>query len=114
MNFIDDFDKLVKTLDPEGRELNQRLRKVVKSAIPNVSESVKWGAPTFSVNGKIIANIMNYRDHVNLGFFKGAKLHSKLLEGTGKGLRHIKVFKPGDIKEKEIAKLLKEATGLEK
>jgi len=56
--------------------------------------------------------LMTYKDHINLGFFLGAKLNSRLLEGSGKGLRHIKVRNEGDIKNGEFSKLLKEAAKL--
>ena len=54
-------------------------------------ETVKWGNITYLLDDRKIAWILFYRDHVDLGFFAGAKLHSKLLEGTGKGLRHVKI-----------------------
>jgi hypothetical protein len=59
--------------------------------------------------------IIVYRDHVDFGFFRGAELNDPkgLLEGTGKGLRHIKVFSPADIKEKEFTALLKQALALD-
>ena len=50
---------------------------------------------------------------MNFGFFRGAELSSKLLEGTGKGLRHIKIKTGKDIDEAEIARLLKDAAKLE-
>ena len=48
------------------------------------------------------------RDHVNLGFYlEGApKELEKLLEGSGKTMRHIKVYSIGDIDKKGIAGLL--------
>jgi hypothetical protein len=55
---------------------------------------------------------MIYSDHVNLGFSMGAKMKSKRLEGTGEGLRHVKVRRLADIDEKELARLLKEAVSL--
>jgi hypothetical protein len=61
-----------------------------------------------------VANIMSFRDHVNLGFFMGARLKSRRLEGTGKGLRHIKVRVAEDVDRKEFARLLKEAVALVK
>ncbi len=73
---------------------------------------MKWGNPTYLVDGKNVAWILLYKDHVNLGFFQGAKLKSKRLERTGKGLRHIKVRREEDIDEKEFARLLKKAASI--
>ena len=49
---------------------------------------------------------------MDFGFFMGAKLKSELLEGTGKGLRHIKVKTQEDIDETEFGRLLKDAAKL--
>ncbi len=51
---------------------------------------------------------------MDIGFFRGAELHSKLLEGTGKGLRHIKIKDLETMPELGIKRLLKEAAELEK
>ena len=40
---------------------------------------------------------------------QGAKLSSKLLEGTGKGMRHVTVEAKAHIDEKEINRLIREA-----
>ncbi len=70
------------------------------------------GVPTYSVNGKGIASIADYSRHINLYFFQGAKLSSKLLQGTGKGMRHIKIYTLKHIDETEFTKLLKKAAKL--
>lgn len=49
-----------------------------------------------------------------MGFFVGAKLKSKKLEGTEKGLRHVKVRSKADIDEAEFSRLLKKAAALAK
>jgi len=72
-------------------------------------ETVKWGNITYLLDDRKIAWILFYRDHVDLGFFAGAKLHSKRLEGTGKGLRHVKIRNQDDMDELEFTRLLKEA-----
>ncbi len=109
MGEVDDY---VKRLSPDMRKITNRLRTIIKKALPNSNEVIKWRNPTYLVDGENVAWIINYRDHTDLGFFKGALLHSDLLEGTGKGLRHIKVYRYSDIKEKEFARLLKEAAKL--
>lgn len=104
-----DVDSLVKKLNPKLRELAEKLRVIVKKTLPNAVETVKWGNPTYIIDGKNVTWLLTYRDHVDLGFFKGAQLKSKLLEGTGKGLRHIKVRTVADIQEEEFSRLLREA-----
>lgn len=104
-----DVETYVKSLNPPMRELTEKLRTIIKKTLPDATETIKWGNPTYTIGGKNVAWILNYKDHVDFGFFMGAKLKSKLLEGTGKGLRHIKVRTEKDIKEEEFARLLKDA-----
>ena len=107
-----DVDLLLGKQEGRVRILAQGVRRVVRKAIPHARELVKWGNPTYEIGGGNVACMMLYKDHVNLGFFEGAKLMSGRLEGTGKGLRHIKVRRPEDIDEGEFSKLLKEAAAL--
>jgi hypothetical protein len=99
-------------MNPKLRTLTELVRKVVKSAMPEAEELVKWGSLTYVVKGRNVANIVCYSDHVNLGFFMGAKLTSPLLEGTGKGLRHVKVRTAKDVDRKEFARLLRGAVAM--
>ena len=105
-------DAIVKLLDPQRRDLAEKLRALVKKTLPDAVETVKWGNVTYLLNGKNLSWLIVYKDHIDLGFFMGAKLRSKRLEGTGKGLRHIKVRTLADIDESEFARLLKDAENL--
>ncbi len=105
-------DQILKGVDPKIRRLAEGVRRVIRQAAPEMQEFVKWGAPTYVANGRNAACIMIYRDHVNLGFYQGAKMKSKKLEGTGKGLRHVKVRRLEDIDEREFSRLLREAAEL--
>jgi hypothetical protein len=84
-------DQILENVDPDIRRLAQGVRKVIRHASPEMQEFVKRGAPTYEVLGKKAACIMIYRDHVNLGLFQGAKMKFERLEGTGKGLRRVKI-----------------------
>lgn len=85
---------------------------MIIEATPELQEFVKWGAPTYVANGKNAVCNMIYKDHVNLGFFQGARMKSKLLEGTGKGLRHVKVRRLEDIGGREFTRLFREVVEL--
>jgi hypothetical protein len=52
--------------------------------------------PTVCVGDAAFAYVNVFRDHVNVGFFHGAFLSdpARLLEGTGKRMRHVKL-RPG-------------------
>ncbi len=107
-------EEILKKLDPEQKAIAGKLRKLVKKSIPGIKEIVKWGNITYLLDGKNVSWVLFYPDHVDLGFFMGAKLKSKRIEGTGNGLRHVKVWKIEDIDEREFTRLLKEAARLVK
>lgn len=81
------------TLRPEQRDTAQQLRRAVLAAGPSLTQSIKWGNLMFSQAGAHAVAIVAHRDHANLQIFNGAMLAAQYpaLEGTGKGLRHLKV-----------------------
>lgn len=100
---------------PRHRPLLRLLRKVVREALPGVGEELKWGQPCYLVGREKVACLYIIGDRVNLGLFHGAELDDPkgLLEGSGKGMRHIEVVVPSDIKRREFTILLEQAAGLE-
>ncbi|MFQ5512652.1 MAG: DUF1801 domain-containing protein [Candidatus Krumholzibacteriia bacterium] len=97
---------------PEVRSLVGTLRKIVAEAVPAATETVKrgWRTITYEDEG-IVCYIAPLRKHVDLGFYEGVRLRDpeKLLEGRGKKLRHIKIWKENDIRKREFEELVKEA-----
>ena len=102
-------------LKPRVGEIAIRLRELIQEAAPGLQETVKWGMPTYMKNGNICA-IDAYSQHVNLQFYKGTNLKDpdKLLEGTGKDLRHVKIRSVEYLEAKRngMVTLVKEAAGL--
>lgn len=62
----------------------------------DVQELMHDGCPTVCVQDAPFAYVNIFKAHANVGFFYGAELKdpAKLLEGTGKRMRHVKL-KPG-------------------
>jgi len=81
------------TLREDQRETAQALRDAVRAAEPGLELSVKWGNLIFSHTGTHALAIMIHKDHANLQVFNGVQLLERfpMLEGTGKGLRHLKL-----------------------
>jgi hypothetical protein len=96
-------EEILSGIPNSQRETAEKLRLILRKTLPKALERVKWGNITYLLDGEDLVWILFYADHVDFGFFRGAELASKLLQGTGKALRHI-----------EIAKLLKEAAKLTK
>jgi hypothetical protein len=105
-------DSMALGLDATRREEMERLRAVVKKALPEAAETVKWNQPVYVFNGRNLICFMIFDDHISFGIFGGSQLRSSRLEGTSKGLKHVKVYKLADIDEKELSRLTKEASTL--
>jgi hypothetical protein len=80
-------------LPPDHRRVAERLRTIILDVDPAFKEAIKWGNPVFSKR-KDALYIANQAKYVQLGFFSGATLADPqgLIEGTGKGMRHVKVW----------------------
>lgn len=62
----------------------------------DVREVMHDGCPTACVEDAAFGYVAVFRAHANVGFFRGAELEDpmRLLQGTGKRMRHVKI-KPG-------------------
>jgi len=91
------FEELLNGTVPELAAIARRLREAIFAVDPAAVETVRLGdnAATYGVGPKKMtegyAYIMPMRGYVNLGFYQGASLEDARLEGTGKGLRHVKI-----------------------
>ncbi len=69
---------------------------VIRSCGDDVTELLHDGHPTACLGDAGFAYVNAFREHVNVGFFRGAELDGPdgSLEGTGKFMRHVKI-RPG-------------------
>jgi len=104
-------------LSSEKEQLALKVRDIVLKADPSIKEDIKWGSLTFIANEKI-GWIFHYpqKEYINLGFFRATELSDpkKLLEGTGKGLRHVKIRSEKEIDVKQFTAWVKEAIEVNK
>ncbi|MCI4351294.1 MAG: DUF1801 domain-containing protein [Thermoplasmata archaeon] len=103
-------DRAIANLPPDLRAIASALRIMVRRSAPDLRESLKWQNPVWSGRGNVIC-LMLFTNHVNLGFFRGAELTSRYpgLEGTGKGMRHVKVPTMGAARAPVLAKIVRDA-----
>ena len=88
----------------------------MKKLVPGTTESVNpWKIPTFESNGPVCFFTVG-KNHVTFGFLRGTSLPDpgKLLEGTGKNLRHVKLRTLEDLREPALKKLILAAARLNK
>jgi hypothetical protein len=111
MKKYESFDAHMADQTPKNQAVLRALRKFVKRVAPQLEESVKWTNGCW-LNGKEpVAYAHVEPDHVQFGLFRGAELKDpkKLLVGSGKYVRHIKVRKPSEIDEAAFGALLRQA-----
>jgi hypothetical protein len=74
----------------------------------DVRELMHDGCPTACVGDAAFGYVNAYRDHVNVGFFFGALLKDpdRLLEGTGKRGRHVKLWPGREVNSAALARLV--------
>jgi len=79
----------------EQREIMETVRALIHQSVPTVTEDFKWSRPVFKTT-KDFAYFLTTKNYVTIGFTKDfEKLNdkNKILEGTGKTMRHIKLKK---------------------
>jgi hypothetical protein len=106
-------DGYVSTLNDWRKDCVAGLRTMIRQAAPKVSEKVKRTQPVYDHHGPL-AWIKAHSKHVNLGFWRGVELPDprKLLSGTGKKMRHIKLSDLKDLGKKELQELIRVAAKL--
>lgn len=78
-------------------------------------EEVKWGSPTYTLNGKIVAGFAGFKNHYAIWFHQGVFLkdpHNRLLnaqEGKTKALRQWRFEEGDNIPESEVLSYLQES-----
>jgi hypothetical protein len=108
---------LLKRYDRGVQELTLALRELVLEELAPCCEyivevyivSILYG-PTHRMKDGI-CYIGVIKDHVNLGFLRGSELADpqRILEGTGKQMRHIKIRNMSDLERPAIRAYLQEA-----
>lgn len=100
----------INNLSEDKKEIVKALREIILSVDPSLNESLKWKQPVYSKKGDI-CYIFPAGNHVNLGFYNGTELKDpkKLLEGTGKTMRHIKIRSLEDIDKEYFGELVSDA-----
>jgi hypothetical protein len=89
-------DAWMKQHTGELGSIARRWFEVMRNCGDEVRELVHDGCPTACLGDVPFAYVNVFTSHVNVGFFQGASLPdpARLLQGTGKFMRHVKL-KPG-------------------
>jgi hypothetical protein len=86
----------------------RRWFEVLRDCGDDVRELLHDGHPTACVGDAAFAYVNAFTAHVNVGFFRGAEIDDpdRLLEGTGKFMRHVKLGPRRDVDGAALVKLI--------
>ena len=89
----------------------RRWFEIMRGCGDNVRELLQDGHPTACVGNAAFAYVNAFTAHVNVGFFRGAEIAdpSRLLEGTGKFMRHVKLGPGREIDALALTELIETA-----
>jgi hypothetical protein len=95
----------------ELRGLARRWFTVMRRCGSGVRELMHDGCPTACVRGAGFGDVNAFTEHVNVGFFHGASLAdpARLLQGTGKAMRHVKLRSGAALNEAALRSLIRAA-----
>jgi hypothetical protein len=99
---------------PDQRNVLLELRRFILSVVPDAVEEIKWSRPCYSTPRGMFCYLHSTKGHATLGFQRGASLRDpgRLLEGTGKEMRHIKFRGDFSPRLAAVLELLKQAAAL--
>jgi hypothetical protein len=89
----------------------QRWFQLMRDCGDDVRELLHDGHPTACIGDAAFAYVNAFRAHVNVGFFRGAEIADpeRLLEGTGRFMRHVKLRPDSDVDATALMKLIETA-----
>ena len=69
-------DAYIAKAAPFARPILETIRARVHAGVPEAEETLKWGAPSFTLDGKILLMMAAFKAHATLSFWRGQKLGS--------------------------------------
>ena len=98
-------------IDHEQFNSLNRMREIIFNTYPKIEERIMYGGIMFSLNNEDFCGLFVRKNHISLEFSKGYAMKdpAKLLEGTGKFRRHLKIRTIEDIRNKDVIFFVKQA-----
>jgi uncharacterized protein YdeI (YjbR/CyaY-like superfamily) len=67
-------DPYIAKAPPFARPILEHLRERVHAVVPDVEEAIKWSAPGFTLDGKILLMMAAFKAHAALNFWRGQEI----------------------------------------
>ena len=96
MKISNNIDEYIEQFPTKTQKILQQVRSTIKKAAPNAEETIKYGIPTFTLNGNLV-HFGGYKNHI--GFYPaptGMQAFEKELAPymAGKGTAQFPLDKP--------------------
>ena len=97
-----------------ARPILEKVRERVHTAAPEAEEAIKWGAPAFLVDGRILLIMAAFKAHAALNFWRGQELCGDEANANAMG-QFGKLTSVADLpRDAELDRLIREAADLAK
>ena len=70
---------------PFARPILEHVRARVHAAVPAAEETLKWSAPAFTLDGKILLIMAAFKAHAAVNFWRGQEIRGDEAKGDGMG-----------------------------
>jgi uncharacterized protein YdeI (YjbR/CyaY-like superfamily) len=67
-------DAYIAKAPPFARPILEHVRERVHAVVPDVEEAIKWSAPGFTLDGKILLMMAAFKAHAALNFWRGQEI----------------------------------------
>ncbi len=105
-------DAYIARAQPFARPILEHIRERVHAAVPEVEETLKWSAPSFTLSGKILLMMAAFKAHAAMNFWRGQELRGEQAKADAMG-QFGKLTSVADLPpDKELEALIREAAEL--
>ena len=78
-------DAYLAKVQPFARPILEHVRTRVHAVVPEVAETLKWSAPSFTLDGKILLIMAAFKAHAALNFWRGQEMRGGQANGDAMG-----------------------------
>ena len=98
-------------IDSDKYNTLNAMRDIVFKTYPKTNERIMYGGIMFSFDAEDFGGLFVRKNHISFKFTKGfiMKDPNKLLEGSGKLRRHLKIKSKEDVTNKDVDFFIKQA-----
>lgn len=82
-NTSPEVDRYIDDAPPFARDIIERLRRAAHAADESVTESLRWGHPSFDYGGKILVHAAAFQQHVSWSIRNGKRIRAVDVDALG-------------------------------